>query len=108
MEFGTLKVGDQTFEVVDLKPEGGKLYLVAYRSGPADLAVSRAEWTAPDGSLICAFEPFHVSTGDIADARTADDVTVFQAIAISEVVRITEPSGVPMAYLPVSRGSIGR
>jgi hypothetical protein len=102
MGFGALKVGDQVFEVVNLKPEQGKLYLVAYRSGPANLDVPRVEWFAPDGTAMCVIEPFLVGTQDMADARVASDVTVFQALAINEVLSGDQPSGMPMAYLPVS------
>lgn len=99
MGFGTLRLDTQDFEVRRLNPKDGKLELEAYRSGSADLAIPQAEWLASDGTLICVI-PFVAGTRDIADARLADDVTVFLPLEISEVR--TPVGGPSMEYEPAS------
>jgi hypothetical protein len=89
--FGTLKVGDHDLEVVSLKPKQGALFVEAYGLGPVDLAVRRASWYAPDGTLLCVIAPFLVSDEDIRDARTASDVTVLQPIEITEIRVVRQP-----------------
>jgi hypothetical protein len=96
--FGTLRVGDRDLEVVNLKPEQGKLHVVAYGHGPVELAVPRAEWRAPDGTLMCVIEPFLVSDQEAKDARTASDVTVFQPIEIREIRVVRQPVPLPSGY----------
>ena len=92
---GTLRVGNLDFEVVRIKPIQGVLQLHAYHAGPAELTVPRAEWLAPDGSLICAFEPFRVSDEYAANARhpSTSRVSVIQDIRLDEVITVDRPSG---------------
>lgn len=92
--FGTLRIGDLDFRVVRIRPVQGRLQIQAYRNGPAELAVPRAEWFAPDGSLICTFEPFHCPEEYAANARhpSTTDVTVFQDIRVDWVNVTDEPS----------------
>lgn len=94
MDLGTLKIGDLDFRVVRVRPVQGVLQIQAYRAGPAELAVPRAEWRAPDGSLICALEPFRVSDAYAAQARHPNTatVTVIQDLAITDVVTVDRPS----------------
>lgn len=91
---GTLKVGDLDFKVVRIRAVQGVLQIQAHRVGPAELAVPRAEWRGPDGSLICAIEPFRVSDEYAASARhpSTANVTVIQDIKITDVTTVDRPS----------------
>jgi hypothetical protein len=94
-QLGILRIGSLDFTVVRVRPVQGRLQIQArHDGGPAELAVPRAEWFAPDGSLICTFEPFRVSAEYAADARhrSTTDVTVFQDIKIDIVDTVDQPS----------------
>jgi hypothetical protein len=99
---GTLRIGDLDFTVIRVRPIQGVLQIQAHRAGPAELAVRRAEWLAPDGSLICAFEPFRVSEDYAADARhpKTANVTVIQDIKITDVETVDRPSMAGFSALP--------